>query len=84
MEHGQIVQWTFIGENNNHGVIIGCFGNVHGVAFGFSIDDVSEAMKPFLRTHPHFGPLVPNCTPGAHVFWVTFLPVGNSATQIST
>jgi hypothetical protein len=82
MEHGQIVQWTFVNEFNNHGVIIGCFGNVHGQPFSFGIGDVSPAIAAFLRTHPHIG-VAPNCTPSASALWVTFLPVGPNATNIT-
>ena len=83
MNRGQIVRWMFVSENNNRGIIVGCFNGVHGQPFGFTINDVvNPSLATFLRTN-HMINVAPNCDPDAHAFWVNFFPVGTSATNIS-
>ena len=83
MNRGQIVRWVFVSENNNRGIIVGCFDGVHGQTFGFTIDDVvNPNLAAFLRSNRAINRL-PNCTPGANAFWVNFTPIGTSATNIS-
>jgi hypothetical protein len=83
MERGQIIAWRFFTENMNRGTIVGCFGNVHGQMFGFTIGDVADpGLAAFLRSNPQIM-AHPNCNPAAHAFWVDFFPVGPRATSIT-
>jgi hypothetical protein len=80
---GQIVDWRFVNDLDNDGTIIGCFVPVHGIGFGFSIDDVADPiLANFLRTHPTLKRQI-NCAAGpSQALWVTFTQVGNRATDI--
>ena len=83
MNRGQIVRWVFFSENNNRGIIVGCFDGVHGQPFGFTMNDVvNPNIAAFLRANRSIN-VMPNCTPGVNALWVNFFPVGNSATNIS-
>jgi hypothetical protein len=84
VSRGQITQWRFVNQLDNDGTIIGCSPDVHGLGFGFSIDDVADpGLANFLRAHPHLNGNV-NCAAGPNeARWVTFTPAGNRATNIT-
>lgn len=83
MSRGIITDWTFTNLVDNQGVIAGCSPDVHGGFFGFTIDDVADtALRNYLLAHPHLS-AAPDCSQPPSIFWVSFTPVGGSATNIS-